>query len=250
MFAFEGREPRVSPSAWIAPTATLIGDVLVEDDASIWYGAILRADFGPIVVRRGANVQDGSVLHGGADPVTEVGEGATVGHLCVVHGAVIHAEALIGNGATVLDGAVVGRQALVAAGATVPPGMKIGERMLAAGVPAKVIREISGGARDVGRDQPRGLPRAGPAARGRRPSRARDRRGRPLSSLTGVPSRLRVPRKPAYPATCQAQPVMWRARDRFARPGWQFLRHREQLSHGPIMDRPGSAQAAALLRWT
>jgi carbonic anhydrase/acetyltransferase-like protein (isoleucine patch superfamily) len=148
MFAFEGREPRVSPSAWIAPTATLIGDVLVEDDASIWYGAILRADFGPIVVRRGANVQDGSVLHGGADPVTEVGEGATVGHLCVVHGAVIHAEALIGNGATVLDGVVVGRQALVAAGATVPPGMKIGERMLAAGVPAKVIREISGAARE------------------------------------------------------------------------------------------------------
>ncbi len=147
MYAFEGREPRVSPSAWIAPTATLIGDVLVEDDASIWYGAILRADFGPIVVRRGANVQDGSVLHGGAEPVTEVGEGATVGHLCVVHGAVIHAEALIGNGATVLDGAVVGRQALVAAGATVPPGMKIGERMLAAGVPAKVIREISGAAR-------------------------------------------------------------------------------------------------------
>jgi carbonic anhydrase/acetyltransferase-like protein (isoleucine patch superfamily) len=148
MFAFEGNEPRVSPSAWIAPTATLIGDVLVEDDASIWYGAILRADFGPIVVRRGANVQDGSVLHGGADPVTEVGEGATIGHLCVVHGAVIHAEALIGNGATVLDGVVVGRQALVAAGATVPPGMKIGERMLAAGVPAKVIREISGGARE------------------------------------------------------------------------------------------------------
>jgi carbonic anhydrase/acetyltransferase-like protein (isoleucine patch superfamily) len=66
----------------------------------------------------------------------------------VVHGAVIHAEALIGNGATVLDGVVVGRQALVAAGATVPPGMKIGERMLAAGVPAKVIREISGGARE------------------------------------------------------------------------------------------------------
>src|ERR1700729_686793 len=108
LFAFEGREPRVSPAAWIAPTATLVGDVLVEDDASIWYGTVLRADFGPIVVRRGANVQDGSVLHGGPDPVTEVGEGATIGHLCVLHGAVVHAEALIGNGATVLDGAVVG----------------------------------------------------------------------------------------------------------------------------------------------
>ena len=74
---------------------------------------MLRADFGPIIVRRGANVQDGSVLHGGADPVTEVGEGATIGHLCVVHGGVIGAEALIGNGATVLDGAVIGSRALV-----------------------------------------------------------------------------------------------------------------------------------------
>jgi carbonic anhydrase/acetyltransferase-like protein (isoleucine patch superfamily) len=147
LFAFEGREPRVSPAAWIAPTATLVGDVLVEDDASIWYGAVLRADFGPIVVRRGANVQDGSVLHGGPDPVTEVGEGATIGHLCVLHGAVVHAEALIGNGATVLDGAVVGRRALVAAGCTVPPGMAIPDGMLAVGVPARVVGEISGGAK-------------------------------------------------------------------------------------------------------
>ena len=147
MFAFEGREPRVSPAAWIAPTATLIGDVLVEAHASIWYGAVLRADFGPIIVRRGANVQDGSVLHGGTDPVTEVGEGATVGHLCVVHGAVISAEALVGNGATVLDGATVGRRALVAAGGTVPPGMVIPDGMLAVGVPARIAGEITGGAR-------------------------------------------------------------------------------------------------------
>src|SRR5215831_19298054 len=89
LFAFEGHEPEVSPAAWIAPTATLVGDVRVEAEASVWYGAVLRADFGPVIVRRGANIQDGSVLHGGSDPVTEVGEGATVGHLCVVHGAVI-----------------------------------------------------------------------------------------------------------------------------------------------------------------
>jgi carbonic anhydrase/acetyltransferase-like protein (isoleucine patch superfamily) len=100
LFSFEGRAPTVSPKAWIAPTATLVGDVHVEAEASIWYGAVLRADFGPIVVRRGANVQDGSVLHGGRDPVTEVGEGVTIGHVCVVHGAVVHAEALVGNGAT------------------------------------------------------------------------------------------------------------------------------------------------------
>jgi carbonic anhydrase/acetyltransferase-like protein (isoleucine patch superfamily) len=146
MFAFEGRSPRVSASAWIAPTATLVGDVTVEDEASVWYGAVLRADFGPIIVRRGANVQDGSVLHGGADPVTEVGEGVTIGHLCVVHGCVIGVEALIGNGATVLDGAVIGARALIAAGATVPPGLAVPDGMLAVGVPARVAGEVRGGA--------------------------------------------------------------------------------------------------------
>ena len=75
LFDFEGHKPDVSPTAWIAPNATLIGDVRVEAEASIWYGAVLRADLGPILVRRGANIQDGSVLHGGNDPVTEVGRG-------------------------------------------------------------------------------------------------------------------------------------------------------------------------------
>lgn len=147
LFSFECHEPSVSPAAWIAPTATLVGDVRVEADASIWYGAVLRADFGPIVVRGGANIQDGSILHGGSDPITEVGAGATIGHLCVMHSAVIGAEALIGNGATVLDGAVVGARALVAAGATVPPGMIIGDDQLAVGVPARLAGEVSGGAK-------------------------------------------------------------------------------------------------------
>ena len=148
LFAFEGHEPRVSATAWIAPTATLVGDVLVEDDASVWYGAVLRADFGPIIVRRGANIQDGSVLHGGWDPATEIGEGATVGHLCVVHGAKIGREALIGNGSTVLDEVVVGERALVAAGCTVPPGMIIPDGMLVVGVPARIVGEVTGGAKE------------------------------------------------------------------------------------------------------
>jgi carbonic anhydrase/acetyltransferase-like protein (isoleucine patch superfamily) len=147
LIAFEGHAPIVSSSAWIAPTATLVGDVHVEDEASVWYGAVLRGDFGRIVVRRGANVQDGSVLHGGSDPQTVVGEGATVGHLCVVHGATIGIEALIGNGATVLDGAVVGDRALVAAGCTVPPRMTIGDGMLAVGVPARIVGPVTGGAK-------------------------------------------------------------------------------------------------------
>lgn len=147
LFSFEGRTPTVAPGAWIAPTATLVGDVTVEADASIWYGAVLRADFGPIIVRRGANVQDGSVLHGGTDPVTEVGEGATIGHLCVIHGAVIGTEALVGNGATVLDGVIVGSRALIAAGATVPPGMKIPDGKIAVGVPARIAGEVTGTAK-------------------------------------------------------------------------------------------------------
>ncbi len=147
LFSFEGREPTVSPTAWIAPTATLVGEVSVEDEASIWYGAVLRGDFGRVIVRRGANVQDGSVLHGGTNPAAEIGEGVTIGHLCVVHGAVIGAGALIGNGATVLDGAVIGSRALVAAGCTVPPGMIVPDGMLAVGTPARVTGEVTGRAK-------------------------------------------------------------------------------------------------------
>ena len=143
LLSFEGAVPTIDPSAWIAPTATLVGDVCVEAEASVWYGAVLRADFGPIVVRRGANVQDGSVVHGGGDLV-EVGPGATIGHLCVVHGALVGEEALIGNGAVVLDGAVIGRRALVAAGATVSPRTVVPEQTVAKGTPARVVGPLSG----------------------------------------------------------------------------------------------------------
>jgi carbonic anhydrase/acetyltransferase-like protein (isoleucine patch superfamily) len=146
LFGFEGRVPDVHPDAWIAPTATLVGEVVVEAGASIWYGVVLRADFGRIVVRAGANVQDNSVLHGGSDPETEVGPGATIGHVCVVHGAVIGAEALIGNGTTVQDGARIGRRTLVGAGSLVPPGMEIPDDVLALGSPARVRGPLSAGA--------------------------------------------------------------------------------------------------------
>jgi carbonic anhydrase/acetyltransferase-like protein (isoleucine patch superfamily) len=147
LFSFEGKAPQVHPDAWIAPTATLVGDVRVEAHASVWYGAVLRADFGSIVVREGANVQDGSVLHGGDDPVTEVGPGATVGHLCVVHGAVIGREALVGNGAVVQDGARIGVRSLVAAGSTVTPGTVVPDEVVVTGTPAKVRGPLEGGAK-------------------------------------------------------------------------------------------------------
>jgi carbonic anhydrase/acetyltransferase-like protein (isoleucine patch superfamily) len=146
LFSFEGASPKVHPSAWIAPTATLVGDVTVEADASIWYGVVLRADFGPIVIGAGANVQDNSVLHGGPEG-TVVGPGATVGHLCVVHGATIGAEAVIGNNATVQDGAWIGARALVAAGATVAPNTRVEDETMLLGEPAKRTRPLTDTAR-------------------------------------------------------------------------------------------------------
>ena len=147
LFSFEGSEPVVHETAWIAPTAALVGDVTVEANASVWFNVVVRADFGPIVIRAGANVQDGSVLHGGPAG-TEIGPGATVGHLCVIHGAWIGEEALIGNAAIVLDGARIGRRTLVAAGATVPPDTHIPDGVVAIGSPARVRGPLAGRPRE------------------------------------------------------------------------------------------------------
>ncbi|MBP2365437.1 gamma carbonic anhydrase family protein [Pseudonocardia parietis] len=154
LFALEGCSPTVHPDAFVAPTATLVGDVHVEEGASIWYNAVLRADCGPIVVRAGANVQDGSVLHGGDDPVTEIGEGATIGHLCVVHGAVIGPRAVIGNGSTVQDGARIGEGAMVAAGSTVTPGTELAGDRLMLGAAARERGELTEQARWWVRNNP------------------------------------------------------------------------------------------------
>ena len=143
LYSFEGRAPRVHPTAFIAPTASLVGDVVVEAHASVWYGAVLRADFGAILVREGANVQDGSVVHGDTDPATEIGPGATVAHLCVVHGSTIGARALVGNGSTVQDGCVVGAGAFVAAGSLLTPGTHVPPGQMAMGAPAKVRGPLS-----------------------------------------------------------------------------------------------------------
>jgi len=144
LYSFEGLTPTVHESAFIAPTATLVGDVIVEEGASVWYGAIIRADYAPVVLRRGSNVQDGAVLHGPPGLTTDVGAGATVAHNCVVHGATLGEECLIANGTIVLDGAQVGDRALVAAGSVVAAGMKIPGGMLAAGAPAVVKRPVTG----------------------------------------------------------------------------------------------------------
>jgi carbonic anhydrase/acetyltransferase-like protein (isoleucine patch superfamily) len=144
LYSFEGVGPTVAEDAFIAPTASLVGDVRVEAGASVWYGAVLRGDRAPITVRAGANVQDGSVLHASQDMPCQIGAGATVAHLCVVHAATIGEEALIGNHATVLDGARIGRRTLVAAGSLVVAGADIPDEVLVTGIPARVKGPIAG----------------------------------------------------------------------------------------------------------
>lgn len=145
LFAFEGKKPTIHPDAFIAPTASIVGDVTIEANASVWYGVVLRADFAPIVVRAGANVQDGAVVHG-AEPV-EIGAGATIAHGVVMHGAAVGAEALIGNNATIQDGARIGARAMVAAGALVPPNTVVEDETLFRGSAGKSAGELSQGAR-------------------------------------------------------------------------------------------------------
>jgi carbonic anhydrase/acetyltransferase-like protein (isoleucine patch superfamily) len=144
LFSFEGKSPKIHPSAFIAPTAAIIGDVTIEENASVWYNAVLRGDFAPIVVKKGANVQDCAVVHPTPVNPVEIGPGATVGHLVMIHGAVLGEECLIGNSAIVLDGVSVGPRAMVAAGALVTPGTEIPEGTLAVGVPAKVKGPLAG----------------------------------------------------------------------------------------------------------
>lgn len=144
LYAFEGLRPQVHPQAFVAPTATLVGDVIVEAGASIWYGAVIRADYAPVIVRAGANVQENAVIHGPPGLTTDIGPGVTVAHNCVVHGAILEEECLIANGSVVLDGATIGPRSLVAAGSVVAAGAKIPGEMLVAGAPAVVKRPVKG----------------------------------------------------------------------------------------------------------
>ncbi len=141
---YKGKIPRVSSNAFIAPTATLIGDVTVEEGASIWFGAVLRGDFGAIVVKKGASIQDNAVVHMQKGSTATIGENATIGHGAILHDCTIGKRAVVGINAVVLDCANVGEEAIIAAGSVVGDNAVIPPRHLAAGVPAKVRKEISG----------------------------------------------------------------------------------------------------------
>jgi carbonic anhydrase/acetyltransferase-like protein (isoleucine patch superfamily) len=141
---FEDKEPRVAEDAFVAPTAVLIGDVVVEEGANIWFGAVLRGDFNRIVVGAGTSIQDNSVIHTNEELPTTIGSNVTVGHLSLLEGCEIEDGALIGMGSIVLNRARVGRRAMLAAGSVVREDQEIPSEVLAAGIPAKVKKSLEG----------------------------------------------------------------------------------------------------------
>ncbi len=143
---FEGRTPRVHATAFIAPGATLIGDVVVGEYASVWFGAVLRGDHPDHGIRVGArtSIQDNCVLHVSARGPTIVGEGVTVGHGAVFESCTIGARSLVGMNAVILHAAVIGEGSLIAAGSVVPEGMIVDADTLVAGVPARARKKLDG----------------------------------------------------------------------------------------------------------
>ncbi len=143
---YKGSTPKIGQNVFIAPTAVIIGNVEIGDNASIWYGVVLRGDEGRIVIGAGSNVQDNSVIHTTPHLPTILEEDVTIGHGALLEGCTVHRGAVVGMGAIVLHQASIGEQAMIAAGAVVTPGTEIPARMLAAGSPAVVKKELSGGA--------------------------------------------------------------------------------------------------------
>jgi carbonic anhydrase/acetyltransferase-like protein (isoleucine patch superfamily) len=137
-----GHAPQLHSQSWVAPNASLIGQVSLAAQASVWYSATLRAEVEPIEIGYGSNIQDGVTIHVDAGFPARVGSGVSVGHNAVLHGCTVEDDALIGMGAVVLNGAVIGAGSLVAAGAVVPQGAVIPPRSLVAGVPGRVRREL------------------------------------------------------------------------------------------------------------
>ncbi len=148
LYSFGEWVPQVHPEAWVAENATIVGNVIVEAGANIWYGSVLRNEFwDPIIIGAGSSVQDNSVLHTDPGLTLRVGRSVLIGHAACVHGATLEDGCLIGQHATVLNGAVVGAQSTIAAGAVVREGQQIPPGVLAAGVPAQVVRELDDAAR-------------------------------------------------------------------------------------------------------
>ena len=135
--------PKIHPTAWVAPGAFVRGDVTIDEQANIWYNAVLRGDQESITVGKATSVQDNCVLHGDAGCNVVVGQYVTVGHGAVLHGCTVEDNCLIGMGATLLNRAVIGKHCLIGANSLIPEGKVIPDRSLVCGSPGRIIRELT-----------------------------------------------------------------------------------------------------------
>jgi carbonic anhydrase/acetyltransferase-like protein (isoleucine patch superfamily) len=143
IFTLGGVAPQLGRGVFVAPNASVIGDVVLGEESSVWFGTVLRGDVFPIRVGLRTNIQDNAVVHvTGGIAATTIGDDVTIGHLALIHGCTIGSRCLIGMGSVLLDGAVVEDDCLVAAGALVPPRMRVPARSLVMGRPAKVVRTL------------------------------------------------------------------------------------------------------------
>lgn len=143
IYALDGIAPHIDPDvAWIAPTAVLVGDIVIGPEVGIWFGVVARGDIERISIGARTNVQENTVLHTDRDYPLVIGENCTIGHSAIVHGCTIGDNTLIGMGATVLNGARIGRNCLIGANALITEGKEIPDNSMVVGAPGKVIRQI------------------------------------------------------------------------------------------------------------
>lgn len=143
LISYKHYEPVIHKSAFISETSTVIGRCYIDEDCSIWYNAVLRADVNEISVGRGSNIQDGCIVHCEADHKTTIGCNVTVGHNAIIHGCTIGNNCLVGMGATILDGAVIGDNVIIGANTLVTSEKVIPDGVLIVGSPAKIVRELT-----------------------------------------------------------------------------------------------------------
>ena len=143
IYVLDDKTPKMNGDCWVADSATVIGSVVLENETSVWFNAVLRGDNDVITVGEGSNIQDGSILHTDPGMPLIIGRGVTVGHKVTLHGCTIGDNSLIGINAVVLNGAKIGKNCLIGANALIPEGKEIPDGALVMGSPGKIVRELS-----------------------------------------------------------------------------------------------------------